>query len=184
VGRPYDVQWVDIPDPAASELPCREQALEAGASLITRGEGIHQAPDGRVWFAATSGGPEQAGQLWRLDPANNTLTLAYEVSDPSILSLPDNLIVTPWGDLLLAEDNYHPTEVVRHQHLRALTPDGTVYDIARNEHVDWNDPTDVGAEFAGPCFSPDGRVLFVNLQYPEGATVAITGPWPRGGVFS
>ena len=31
-------------------------------------------------------------------------------------------------------------------------------------------------EFAGSCFSPDGSVLFVNMQGP-GLTLAIRGPW-------
>ena len=35
------------------------------------------------------------------------------------------------------------------------------------------------SEFAGACFSPDGRWLFVNVQRP-GVTFAITGPWERG----
>ena len=34
-------------------------------------------------------------------------------------------------------------------------------------------------EWAGPAFSPDGRVLFVNL-YTPGITLAITGPWAKG----
>jgi secreted PhoX family phosphatase len=34
-------------------------------------------------------------------------------------------------------------------------------------------------EFAGPCFSPDGKWLFVNAQ-KAGVTLAITGPWERG----
>jgi secreted PhoX family phosphatase len=34
-------------------------------------------------------------------------------------------------------------------------------------------------EWCGSCFSPDGRVLFANLQAP-GLTVAITGPWTNG----
>ena len=34
------------------------------------------------------------------------------------------------------------------------------------------------SEFAGPCFSPDGRTFFVNLQAP-GHTLAITGPFPQ-----
>jgi hypothetical protein len=34
-------------------------------------------------------------------------------------------------------------------------------------------------EWAGPVFSPDGRVLFVNLYNP-GITLAITGPWTKG----
>jgi len=31
-------------------------------------------------------------------------------------------------------------------------------------------------EFAGSIFSPDGSILFVNIQLP-GLTLAITGPW-------
>ena len=42
-----------------------------------------------------------------------------------------------------------------------------------------NDPN--GSEWAGATFSPDGRVLFVNLQSP-GVSYAITGPWERGGL--
>jgi secreted PhoX family phosphatase len=36
-----------------------------------------------------------------------------------------------------------------------------------------------GIEFAGACFDPTGRVLFVSIQTP-GITFAITGPWARG----
>jgi secreted PhoX family phosphatase len=36
-----------------------------------------------------------------------------------------------------------------------------------------------GAEFAGACFDPTGRVLFVNF-YTPGCTVAISGPWANG----
>ncbi len=32
------------------------------------------------------------------------------------------------------------------------------------------------SEFTGPNFSPDGSMLFVNIQEP-GITLAITGPW-------
>ncbi len=35
------------------------------------------------------------------------------------------------------------------------------------------------AEWAGGCYSPDGRWLFVNIQTP-GITFAITGPWHKG----
>jgi hypothetical protein len=31
-------------------------------------------------------------------------------------------------------------------------------------------------ELAGACFSPDGKVLFVNVYSPA-MTLAITGPW-------
>jgi secreted PhoX family phosphatase len=38
-----------------------------------------------------------------------------------------------------------------------------------------------GSEFAGACYSPDGKWLFVNIQSP-GITFAITGPWGSGGI--
>ena len=40
-------------------------------------------------------------------------------------------------------------------------------------------PSTMGDENApvAICFAPDGKTLFVNIQYP-GTTVAITGPWP------
>ena len=36
-----------------------------------------------------------------------------------------------------------------------------------------------GREFAGVCFEPKGKVMFVNMQSP-GITYAIWGPWKRG----
>ena len=50
-----------------------------------------------------------------------------------------------------------------------IGPDGVQYAIADNAYSN--------SELAGVCFSPDGRTLFVNIQYP-GMTLAITGPWP------
>ena len=35
------------------------------------------------------------------------------------------------------------------------------------------------SEWAGACYSPDGRWMFVNIQTP-GVTFAITGPWEHG----
>ena len=37
----------------------------------------------------------------------------------------------------------------------------------------------ISAEFAGGCYSPDGKWLFTNIQTP-GITFAITGPWGSG----
>ncbi len=54
------------------------------------------------------------------------------------------------------------------QHLLGVTPAGEAYPLARN---DLN-----GNEFAGPTFSPDGKILFVGIQSP-GHVLAITGPW-------
>jgi secreted PhoX family phosphatase len=158
-----------VDDAEAITTPTRVQAQERGAAIFVRGEGIWY-DRGAVVFTATAGGPTKRGQVFRLDLDQdvNQLTLVAQQEGDGELRSPDNITVTPWGDLLVCEDHDGPN------HVRGITPDGEVYPFVRNAH-------DGGAsEFAGACFSPDGKVLFVNLQAP-GWTFAITGPFPKGG---
>jgi secreted PhoX family phosphatase len=85
-----------------------------------------------------------------------------EGSGESGLESPDNVTVSPSGELYLAEDGGGD------QYLRGISKTGRVFDVARNAGS--------GGELAGVCFSPDGRALFVNLQR-EGLTLVITGPF-------
>jgi secreted PhoX family phosphatase len=56
-------------------------------------------------------------------------------------------------------------------------PGGPTYPIARNQLVIGNaNGSPVYSELTGPTFTPDGSILFVNIQNP-GTTLAITGPW-------
>lgn len=174
-GAKWRARWVNVDDPQAAEKPCREQAQALGAARFNRCEGSVLV-DGSLWFIASTAGPVGAGQIFRLDIAKSVLHLEVQVEDRSVLSMPDNLTLAPWGDLLLAEDNYNAAGGATHQHIRGLRPDGVIYDFARNPT---SFPGDCGAEITGPCFSPDGKVLFVNIQSPVGATVAIQGPWER-----
>jgi secreted PhoX family phosphatase len=73
--------------------------------------------------------------------------------------------VSPFGDLFICEDGDGEQFVV------GVTPKGKLYHFARNAIND--------REFAGVCFSPDGRTMFVNIQDP-GITFAIWGDWRRG----
>ena len=64
-------------------------------------------------------------------------------------------------------------------YVRGITRNGEVFDLVRN-----NLNT---AEWAGACFSPQGRTLFVNIQGSTnsasstlGQTFAIWGPWESG----
>jgi secreted PhoX family phosphatase len=100
-----------------------------------------------------------------------------EVTDRRVLSCPDNLIMAPWGDVLMAEDNYQLVEGVRYQYIRGMTPEGNIYDLVKNPQEVPEGATRPGAEFTGLCFSPDGKVLFANLQSPINTTFAIQGPW-------
>lgn len=178
------VEWVRIPtpdpegddtwDPAdarpdsahrnrlAAPGSTRNQGWQLGCAQFARAEGItwHR---GALYFCCTSGGPAVVGQVWKLDPARNELTLLLESADRNQLEAPDNLCPAPNGDLVICEDG--KTE----NYLTGVTRDGRTYHLARNAHV-------MRREFCGACFSPDGRTLFVNVQQPS-MTFAIRGPW-------
>ena len=78
----------------------------------------------------------------------------------------------------MAEDNYVVTPGVETQFVRGLTRDGHVYDILK-ANPEFKGKRGLTPEFAGACFSPDGKVLFVNVQSPVNMTIAVTGPWPQ-----
>jgi secreted PhoX family phosphatase len=170
-GTTLGVGWVDVPDPQATTVSTRNQLPE-----VTRSRKF----EGTWWgtregyiacsFARTTDGSvlDHDGQVWKLDPSRATLTLEvrYGVNpDHAAGDLPDgpdNITVSPWGGLILAEDGEGL------QHLQAVTPDGATVPLARNARDD--------GEFTGVTFSADRRTLYANLQAP-GVTFAITGPF-------
>ncbi|MEO1135119.1 MAG: alkaline phosphatase PhoX [Pseudomonadota bacterium] len=180
VGQSFAVEWIDLEDVISPDGDLAQRGFAAGAARFCRGEGMaygkRPGDPGAVYFNCTQGGAARAGQVWRYTPSvregksdegksPGELTLIYESPSSDVVDLCDNLAYAPWGDLILCEDGYGD------QYLRGLTPDGKVYDFARNAHEDQ-------AEFCGACFSPDGSVMFVNIQSP-GFTLAIEGPWAR-----
>ncbi|MBC8093207.1 MAG: DUF839 domain-containing protein, partial [Pseudonocardia sp.] len=176
VGTTYSVEWVAVPDRDATTVDTR---LQFAAGEITRGRKL----EGQWWgraegtpgafvvtsYARAEDSPvEHDGQVWFYDPAAATFTLkvlfglnpAPDVDGAS--DGPDNITVSPWGGLILAEDG----EGV--QHLIGVTEGGESFPMARN---------DVSTvEFTGPVYSEDNTVLFANVQDP-GTMFAITGPW-------
>jgi uncharacterized protein len=86
---------------------------------------------------------------------------------------PDNVSVTPWGTLILAEDG------VRASHVLSAIPGGPTDAIARGMLANGtSNGAPTFSEFTGPTFTPDGKILFVNIQSP-GITLAISGPWSK-----
>jgi len=170
-GKPFLVDWVDLDDVEAPADDLRLRGAAKGATLFARGEGIHMG-EGELYFCCTSGGAAQLGQVFRFRPAageqGDALELFYESTDPESFNFGDNLTIAPDGQLVVCEDQY--PEVVEN-HLRGITRDGTAYPLALLR---------TQTEWAGACFSPDGRVLFVNAYSPT-ATLAITGPWQHLG---
>lgn len=162
LGAVLDVEWVGLTDPTPSGDTLRDEAQAAGAAIFQRGEGIDFA-DGQVFICTTRGGPSGRGQIFMLDPEASTLTVVGESPAGSVLDSPDNIVVAPWGDVIMAEDPGGQP------YLRGLTRSGEIYDFARNARS--------SSELAGVTFSPYGDALFVNMQV-DGLTLVITGPFP------
>ena len=166
VSDSFGVEWVTVPDPDALKASTRNQAHKGGAALFSRGEGAWLV-DSHLYLCSTDGGPARRGQLYRLDISvggKDRLTLVAQAEDDASFSNPDNVTVSPWGDVFLAEDGGAPNGV------HVLKPDGTLQYFARNAMNGGK------SEIAGVCFSPDGEWLFLNFQW-EGLTLAITGPF-------
>jgi uncharacterized protein len=162
-GERFQVIWKDV----NPEEP-HESAEDLRAARFGRLEGAYFA-GGAFWFDDTIGGEARLGQIFRYLPGSNTLELFYEGTEPGKMESPDNIVVTPWGDLWFAEDEtIEGGDTVNR--VMGITPDGQVYPFATNRlNV---------SEFAGPTFSPDGKTFFVNFQDP-GITFAIWGPFKK-----
>ncbi len=171
VGQEVEVEWIDLEDIDPIEDDLRLRGHAAGAAVFARGEGMWYGND-EVYFACTSGGHAKQGQVFKYVPSPvegtdgendqpGKLVLFAEPNDSELCKNCDNLTVSPWGDVVLVED--HPDS-----YMRGITPEGKIYNIARNIGSD--------SEMAGVCFSPSGKTLFVNIQ-GQGLTFAITGPW-------
>ncbi len=162
---PVEIDWVDVGEPDPLEDTVRLQAQAKGAAVFVRGEGITFTPQG-VYVVATTGGPVGKGQIFRLveGEEGGTLEVVVASEDPELLDMPDNITMSPWGELFFCEDGSNGN------FLRGVTPEGELFDFARNAMSE--------GELAGVCLSPDGTALFVNLQ-KEGMTLVITGPFPE-----
>jgi secreted PhoX family phosphatase len=183
VGTTYDVEWADVPERDASAVSTRKQFNLPGGSGAPGGDATRSRKlEGAWWghdgfyfvssFARNSDGSaaQHDGQVWFLDPDEDTITLALAFAytpgdqddDPDG---PDNITVSPFGGVILAEDGEG------RQHLVGADDRGKAFFFARNDLPG-------SEEFTGPNFSADRRFLFANVQVP-GHVFAITGPWRK-----
>ncbi|HVX43129.1 MAG TPA: alkaline phosphatase PhoX [Mycobacteriales bacterium] len=183
IGAEYGVEWKPVPDPLAAEVSTRKQFdyLANGERIAAEGGSITRSHklEGAWWrddymyfvssFSRVSSGSaaDHDGQVWRFDPRLQRIRLILRFAytprnQDDNPDGPDNISVSPYGGVILAEDGEGA------QHLVGASEDGSSYFLARNAYND--------SEFTGPVFSPDGTILFANIQTP-GIVLAITGPW-------
>ena len=182
-GTTFDVEWVPIaqpdnPDRSAPEDFVWKQGRAQGAATFARLEGCWCGHDRRIYIVATKGGRARQGQIWIYDPAAETISLLFESPGKEVLNRPDHITVSPRGGLVLCEDGSGQ------EFLHGLTTDGEIFPFALNSMTLNGERNGLNGDFtssewAGPCFSPDGKWLFANLLDP-GVTFAITGPWQDG----
>jgi len=187
VGKRFSTKWLRIEDPEQGNSPgsidgvgVLKQGLLAGGSMFTRLEGCYATAD-RVYFTATNGGISKFGQVFAYFPRSQTLELVYQSPDAETIDYPDNVIASPHGGLLLCEDGKTRQDG---QFLMGLSSHAELFRFAQNnvlidKPVHGHEGDFRLTEWAGACFSADGRWLFANV-YSPGFTVAITGPWARG----
>ncbi len=164
--------WIGLDDVDPKKDDLRLRGFETGGALFANGEGMTWS-GGVVFFDCTNGGPTAAGQVWKYTPSPREgtpeekaspgrLELFVEAPDDSVIDHPDQMAMSPSGDLFVCEDGRGE------QFLLAITPAGEITRFARNAKDE--------SEFTGACFAPDGQTMFVNLQ-DAGLTFAVTGPW-------
>ncbi len=192
IGRPFPVRWVNVPERDGQTTSVRKQFTDE----ITRGkkfEGVYGTDEGvyvvNSFAFNTADLPADAvkhdGMVWFYSYKDQTITLVtyfpHQTTtdtggapryDGVVFDGPDNVTVTPWGSLVLAEDG------VGASHVLSSVPGGPTYAIARNQLNIGTDAAPEYSEFTGPTFTDDGKVLFVNIQTP-GITLAVTGPWDK-----
>ncbi len=206
VDAKVELEWVNIADPDADRGNATGlsgvavsnaagpfvQGWVQGAARMNRGEGIWYAA-GKVYVMDTAGGTVQRGAIWELDLATQVLECIYSSPSALVGNMGDNLTVSPRNAILICEDaSVAATDQFGFgQRLMGLTGAGGAYIFAKNNinltAIELETAGKLGSlagdrranEFAGACFDPTGRYLFVNIQTP-GVTFAITGPWARG----
>ena len=181
----HQVHWVDIDDPDPPEtgdnqLAVFQQGLRKGAARFARLEGAFHGDDG-IYIVSTNGGDALAGQVFHYRPVSDEtgeLRMVFESPSSEVLDAPDNIVLSPRGGLVMCEDGSGE------QYVRGLDRAGRIVNLVRAPLVEGEDGP---GEFAGSCFSPDGRVLFFNVQGSRelggevpSATYALWGPWEEG----
>jgi uncharacterized protein len=173
LSRPQPAEWVDALDPGQPQQAVRDSYREGGITPpghhFPKAEGIWFF-NGIVYFVTSFN-----QRIWAYDTHHRTLEVIYDgqQGDPAKHSInePDNLIVSPLGDILVAEDSGNlEIGVLRLE-------DGTSQPLMRLIGHD-------ASEVTGLALSPDGRRLYFSSQRgqtgqnEDGVTFEVLLPYP------
>lgn len=182
VGAGGAVRWLPVPNPNPDPTgtPTRKQVPEA--TQFRRAEGIWF--DSGMVYVATTGD----SKIHAYDTVSERIEVLYDketISDAQ-LQMPDNLSVSPSGDLFVAEN--HDAED-GHLEVMLLTPDLVIAPFLSVEgprHI-YNAPGLGPSELCGPVFDPSGSRFYVTSQRARtvdggdapgtGEVYEITGPF-------
>lgn len=180
---------------------CYLQGEALGGARFARGEGCwyHR---GVIYMVDTSGGPAGKGVVWAYlsigrrwgRHRRDKLVAIYVSPNAESADNPDNITVSPRGGIVVCEDgggiDDAAGDLAIGTRLIGIDHRGNSFVFAENNMVLDTPPPGRpliapddyrSREFAGACFDPLGRVLFVNIQTP-GVTFAIRGPFNKGGL--
>ncbi len=164
------VSWVDVVQPERPQPDVRREISTAGGTApgtrFAGGEGLWYyelaagsipaggtAPTRGVVFFTTKGD----NRVWALDIENDLIELIFDNSqiEPDFGDV-DNLTVSPWGDVLVAED---PPQAPSSR-IMVVLPNRQALPLVEVFHP--------GSEICGPTFSPDGSRLYFSSQRRNG----------------
>ncbi|MDJ0735809.1 MAG: DUF839 domain-containing protein [Nostocaceae cyanobacterium] len=159
LGQPLKVRWVKLEDVDPEEDTLRFEAQAKGAAVFWRGEGAWYYRGKHYWVCSGAGDAAE-GQVWCYDPRHETVTMIVESTDENLLDGPDNMTVGRDGTIYLCEDGSGGNEGDPNysQYIVGVDEEGGLFQFAHNII-----PDDT-SEFAGACFSPDGKYMYVNSQ--------------------
>lgn len=172
---------------------CREAANLVGGTPLARPEDIEIDPiNGHVLVALTNNksANDYFGSILKIiEPKNNYASLSFEYETfltggpNSGMACPDNLAFDKSGNLWITTD----IDGINKGLYKGFGNNGLFVVPRRGKQAGWliqvaSAPFD--AELTGPCFSSDGKTLFLSVQHP-GELSPLGGPytshWPENG---
>ncbi|MCO5142514.1 MAG: DUF839 domain-containing protein [Oligoflexia bacterium] len=173
----------------------REAAALLGATPQDRPEDIEVSPiDGSVYVALTKDAKKDNyyGAILKIIEANDDAASKQFSSsifllggEKSAVACPDNMVFDKKGNLWITTDmsgdamNKPPYEKFKNNGLFFVPMHGPKAGLAFQVAS-----APIEAELTGPCFSADGKTLFLSVQHPGEETTDLSAPtsnWPDGG---